>query len=120
MTDSPPRNYGNVPLRPLGKTGVMTSIIGIGGGNICRRHSDEVTAVRLVQTAIDEGVTFLDNAWEYDEGESERRMGLALEGRRDRVLIMTKVCGRDQKTAEAQLHDSLQRFRTDVIDVWQF
>ena len=62
----------------------------------------------------------MDNAWEYHQGESERRMGLALKGRRDQVTLMTKVCGRDRNTAEAQLHDSLHRLQTDVIDIWQF
>ena len=75
---------------------------------------------RLIHMAIDAGVTFFDNAWEYHGGESERRMGLGLRGRRARVVLMTKVCARDRKTAEQQLHDSLQRLRTDVIDVWQF
>jgi predicted aldo/keto reductase-like oxidoreductase len=70
--------------------------------------------------AIEAGVTFMDNAWEYHQGESERRMGLALQGRRDRVTLMTKVCGRDRQTAETQLHESLRRLQTDVIDVWQF
>jgi uncharacterized protein len=62
----------------------------------------------------------MDNAWEYADGESERRMGLALKGRRDQVTLMTKVCARDRKTAEAQLEESLRRLQTDVIDVWQF
>jgi predicted aldo/keto reductase-like oxidoreductase len=62
----------------------------------------------------------MDNAWEYHDGESERRMGVALQGRRDQVTLMTKVCGRDRKTAETHLHDSLRRLQTDVIDVWQF
>ena len=76
--------------------------------------------MRLIQEAIDAGVTFMDNAWEYAGGESERRMGVALEGRRDKVVLMTKVCARDRITAEKQLEDSLRKLRTDVIDVWQF
>ena len=96
------------------------SAIGLGGyhlGNIASRRS----AVRLVQAAIDAGITFLDNAWEYHEGESERRMGEAIEDRRDRVFLMTKVCthGRDAKVAMRQLEESLERLRTDYVDLWQ-
>ncbi len=120
MTDAIERNAGGVPVRELGKTGVNVSIIGFGGGHFIRPTIDEAMSVRLVQTAIDEGVDFIDTAWEYHGGESERRMGLALQGRRDRVTLMTKVCARDRKTAEAQLHDSLTRLQTETIDLWQF
>ncbi len=120
MTQDLERNEGGLPVRELGKTGLKVSIIGFGGGHCVRPDIDEQTTVRLVQMAIDAGVTFMDNAWEYHQGESERRMGLALKGRRDQVTLMTKVCGRDRKTAEAQLHESLRRLQTDVIDVWQF
>lgn len=114
-------NEAGVPVRPLGKTGLMVSVLGFGGGHFCREHISEAESIRLVQEAVDRGVTFMDNAWEYHGGESERRMGLALEGgRRDRVVLMTKVCGRDAKTAEEHLHESLHRFKTDWIDVWQF
>jgi predicted aldo/keto reductase-like oxidoreductase len=114
------RNAGGVPVRELGNTGLKISIIGIGGGHFVRPHLDEQASVRLIQMAIDEGVTFMDNAWEYHQGESERRMGIALQGRRDQVTLMTKVCARDRKTAEQHLEDSLRRLQTDVIDVWQF
>ena len=120
MTQDLEQNAGGLPVRELGKTGLKVSIIGFGGGHCVRPYIDERTTVRLVQTAIDAGVTFMDNAWEYHQGESERRMGLALKSRRDQVTLMTKVCGRDRKTAEAQLHESLRRLQTDVIDVWQF
>lgn len=120
MIQNPERNSVGIPVRQLGRTGLTVSVIGIGGGHFCRKHVDEATSVRLVQTAVDEGLSFIDTAWEYQGGESERRMGLALEGRRDKVVLMTKVCGRDRKTAEENLHDSLRRLRTDVIDVWQF
>ncbi len=120
MTQDLEQNAGGLPVRELGKTGLKVSIIGFGGGHCVRPDIDEQTTVRLVQTAIDAGVTFMDNAWEYHQGESERRMGLALKSRRDQVTLMTKVCGRDRKTAEAQLHESLRRLQTDVIDVWQF
>jgi len=120
MTQVLERNAGCLPARELGKTGLKVSIIGFGGGHFVRPDIDEQGSVRLVQTAIDAGVTFMDNAWEYHQGESERRMGLALKGRRDQVTLMTKVCARDCKTAERQLHESLRRLQTDVIDVWQF
>lgn len=114
-------NEAGVPVRPLGKTGVTVSVLGFGGGHFCRKHISEADSIRLVHEAIDRGVTFMDNAWEYHGGESERRMGLALEGgRREKVVLMTKVCGRDAKTAEEHLHESLRRFKTDMIDVWQF
>lgn len=114
------KNSAGIPVRELGKTGLKVSIIGIGGGHFVRPHIDEQGSVRLIQAAIDEGVTFMDNAWEYHQGESERRMGIALQGRRDQVTLMTKVCGRDRKTAQQHLEDSLRRLQTDVIDVWQF
>jgi predicted aldo/keto reductase-like oxidoreductase len=120
MTQDLERNEGGLPVRTLGKTGLKVSIIGFGGGHSVRPDIDEQMTVRLIQTAIEAWVTFMDNAWEYHQGEAERRMGLALKGRRDQVTLMTKVCGRDRKTAEAQLDDSLRRLQTDVIDVWQF
>ena len=114
------RNEAGIPVRVLGKTGLEVSIIGFGGGHSVRPDINVKTTIRLIHEAIDSGVTFMDNAWEYHQGEAERRMGQALVGRRDQVTLMTKVCARDRATAEAQLHESLARFRTDVIDVWQF
>lgn len=114
------RNAAGMPVRALGKTGVKVSIIGFGGGHFIRPNVDEAMSIRLVHGAIDAGVDFIDTAWEYHNGESERRMGLALKDRRDRVTLMTKVCARDRKGAEEQLHDSLRRLQTDVIDLWQF
>src|SRR5207245_4886365 len=80
-------------------------------------------AVRVVQAAVDEGIAFMDNAWEYHDGESEKIMGeaLAAGGRRDQVFLMTKVCthGRDKKVALRQLAESLRRLRTDHLDLWQ-
>jgi predicted aldo/keto reductase-like oxidoreductase len=98
----------------------MVSIIGIGGyhlGNV--RTVTE--AVRIVHAAIDAGVNFLDNAWEYHDGESEERMGRAIADRRDAVFLMTKVCthGRDARVAMRQLEESLRRLRTDYLDLWQ-
>ncbi len=120
MTELTKTNAAGVPLRALGRTGLDVSIIGLGGGHLSRKHLTEADSIRLVQLAVDEGITFMDNAWDYWDGESERRMGRALQGRRDDVVLMTKVCGRDRETAEQHLHDSLERLQTDVIDVWQF
>jgi uncharacterized protein len=114
------RNAAGMPVRVLGRTGLKVSIIGFGGGHFIRPTIDEAMSIRLVQMAVDAGVDFIDTAWEYHDGESERRMGLALQGRRDQVTLMTKVCARDRKGAEEQLHDSLRRLQTDVIDLWQF
>lgn len=120
MSQELERNAAGIPVRELGKTGLKISIVGFGGGHFVRPESDEQTSVGLVQAAIDAGMTFMDNAWEYSDHESERRMGLALQGRRDQVTLMTKVCARDRATAEQQLEESLRRLQTDVIDVWQF
>lgn len=121
MTDSIERNSAGIPVRPLGRSGLKVSILGFGGGHFCRKHLSESDSIRLVHEAVDSGISFFDNAWEYHGGESERRMGIALEGaRREKVTLMTKVCARDRKTAEEQLETSLKRLRTDVIDVWQF
>lgn len=120
MTQALERNSSGMPVRELGKTGLKVSVIGFGGGHFVRPTVDEQLSVRLVHGAIDGGVTFMDTAWEYHNGESERRMGLALQDRRDKVVLMTKVCARDSATATDQLHESLRRLQTDVIDVWQF
>ena len=120
MAENLKRNAEGMPVRVLGKTGLEVSIIGFGGGHSVRSDIDVQTTVRFIHEAIDNGVTFMDNAWEYHQGEAERRMGQALVGRRDQVTLMTRVCARDRATAEAQLNESLARFRTDVIDVWQF
>ncbi|HCK40570.1 MAG: aldo/keto reductase [Planctomycetaceae bacterium] len=114
------KNSGGIPLRQFGRTNETISCIGLGGGNLCRAHSDEPTCIKLIQRAVAEGITFIDTAWDYDDGESERRLGKALCDRRDDVFLMTKVCGRDRATAESNLHDSLRRLQTDTIDLWQF
>lgn len=109
-----------VPRRPLGRTGATVSILGVGGYHL-GSAKDQATAVRMVHEAIDHGVTFMDNAWEYHGGTSEEWLGRALEGKRDQAFVMTKVCthGRDAKVAMKQLEDSLRRLRTDHIDLWQ-
>ncbi|MBN1852852.1 MAG: aldo/keto reductase [Pirellulales bacterium] len=109
-----------VPTRPLGATGVQVSMLGLGGHH-AGQGRDDAKSVRLIRKAIDLGVTFLDNAWEYHNGRAEEVMGKALsDGYRDKAFLMTKHHGRDKKTAMAHLEDSLRRLRTDVIDLWQF
>jgi aryl-alcohol dehydrogenase-like predicted oxidoreductase len=109
-----------IPKRPFGRTGVDVSCIGLGGyhlGTIKRAQE----AHDVVRRAVDAGVTFMDNAWEYHDGRSEELMGAALRGRRDDVFLMTKVCthGRDARTAMRQLEQSLRRLKTDHLDLWQ-
>ena len=110
----------DIPLRPLGATGVMVSALGLGGYHIGKMKSER-EAISLVHAAIDAGITFMDNAWEYQEGRAEIRMGKAIAGRRERVFLMTKVCthGRGKREAMKQLEQSLRRLKTDVLDLWQ-
>jgi predicted aldo/keto reductase-like oxidoreductase len=110
-----------LPTRPLGKTGVRVSILCLGGWHI-GSVKDQNEAVRIMHTAIDEGLTFFDNAWDYHDGGSEEVMGkaLAAPGKRDKVFLMTKNCGRDAKETRSNLEDSLRRLRTDHLDLWQF
>ena len=111
----------SIPTRPLGKTGVNVSILCLGGWHIGQPAID-ADAERIMHAAIDEGVTFFDNAWDYHDGRSEEVMGKALAtgGRRQKVFLMTKNCGRDAETSRQHLEDSLRRLKTDVIDLWQF
>ncbi len=110
-----------LPTRVLGKTGARVSILGIGGAHAAR-SKDEGECVRLIQTALDEGMTFMDNAWEYNGGRSEDVMGKALvmDGRRKKAFLMTKVCSREYAGAMQQLEESLKRLKTDYLDLWQF
>lgn len=110
-----------MPLRPLGATGVRVSILGIGGHHI-GRPPDENDGIRIIHTAMDEGITFMDNAWEYNNGRSEEIMGkaLAMDGRRAKAFLMTKVCARDYKGAMQQIEESLKRLQTDHLDLLQF
>jgi predicted aldo/keto reductase-like oxidoreductase len=109
-----------IPTRPFGRTGIPVSILALGGWHIGAPDTD-AAAVGLVHRAIDAGITFLDNAWDYNEGLSETRMGKAIADRRDQVFLMTKVCthGRDGKVAMRQLEQSLKRLKTDYLDLWQ-
>jgi aryl-alcohol dehydrogenase-like predicted oxidoreductase len=109
-----------VPKRPLGRTGLQVSVMGIGGYHLGSASSDSA-ATQIVNEALDAGVNFFDNAWEYHQGLSEERLGRALKGKRDRAVVMTKVCthGRDKNVAMRQLEESLTRLQTDHLDVWQ-
>jgi aryl-alcohol dehydrogenase-like predicted oxidoreductase len=109
-----------IARRSFGRHPDTVSIVGLGGYHLGNAKT-VAEAVRIVHGAIDAGINFLDNAWEYHEGESERRMGRAIADRRDAVFLMTKVCthGRDGKVAMRQLEQSLRRLRTDYLDLWQ-
>jgi aryl-alcohol dehydrogenase-like predicted oxidoreductase len=109
-----------MPQRDFGTTGARVSIIGVGGHALGQLKSED-DAIRMVHEALDAGVNFMDNAWEYHQGKSEEWMGKALQGRRDGAFLMTKVCthGRDKKVAMQQLEESLRRLRTDHLDLWQ-
>ena len=109
-----------IPRRPFGRHDEHVSALALGGYHLGLIGSER-EAIRIVHAAIDAGITFLDNAWEYHDGRSEARMGKAIKDRRDRVFLMTKVCthGRDAKTAMRQLDESLRRLQTDYLDLWQ-
>ncbi|MCA9443554.1 MAG: aldo/keto reductase, partial [Candidatus Omnitrophica bacterium] len=110
-----------LPKRQLGRTGEKVSILCLGGWHI-GSVKDESEAIRIMHAAIDEGLTFFDNAWDYHEGGSEEIMGkgLAQDGKRDQVFLMTKNCNRDAKGTRQCLEDSLRRLKTDHLDLWQF
>jgi uncharacterized protein len=108
-----------IPMRTLGETGEQVTIIGVGGWHIGKIDPD--LGVRIIRTAIDEGINFMDNAWCYNDGNSERVMGRALrDGYRDKVFLMTKNHGRDGETFVKQLDESLTRLQVDHIDLLQF
>ena len=109
-----------IPYRRLGRTGEMVSLIGVGGYHL-GRQADEQETIRIVRTAIDNGINFLDNCWDYNGGASELRMGQALrDGYRDKAFLMTKIDGRNEETAARQIDESLRRLQTDRIDLMQF
>src|SRR5271165_765915 len=124
--EAPPRlglsNTGpdRIPRKPFGRTGETVSVIGLGGYSLGDAPSLR-EAIAIVHEAVDAGVNFLDNAWEYHDGKSEEWMGQVLKGRRDKVFLMTKVCthGRDKQVALRQLDESLKRLQTDHLDLWQ-
>jgi len=109
-----------IPYRRLGRTGEMVSAIGVGGYHL-GRQADEQETIRIVRTAVDNGVNFLDNCWDYNGGASELRMGKALrDGYRDKAFLMTKIDGRSRESAAQQIEESLRRLQTDRIDLMQF
>lgn len=109
-----------IPRRPFGRTGVQISAIGMGGHHLASAP-DRKTAHAMVAHAIDGGITFFDNCWEYDRGQAEDWLGSALKGKRQNVFLMTKVCthGRDKDLALRMLEESLNRLQTDHLDLWQ-
>jgi predicted aldo/keto reductase-like oxidoreductase len=114
-----PKADDSIPMRPLGKTGVKVSALGVGGAHLGQTKSEE-ESIRIVRMALDAGITFLDNCWDYNGGESENRMGKALgDGYRKRAFLMTKLDARVGKVARQQLEQSLKRLRSDVIDLVQ-
>jgi predicted aldo/keto reductase-like oxidoreductase len=111
---------GEMPLRALGDTGVQVSLIGLGGWHLGFKSMDEELSIRIIRTAVDNGINFMDNCWDYNEGASEVRMGKALrDGYRERVFLMTKIDGRTKEEATKQLDESLRRMQTDHIDLVQ-
>jgi predicted aldo/keto reductase-like oxidoreductase len=112
---------GSVPTRALGRTGEKVSAIGLGGWHIGTGGLTGPESIRLIRTAIDSGITFLDNCWDYNGGTSETRMGQALrDGYRAKAFLMTKIDGRTKAAAARQIEESLQRLQTDRIDLLQF
>src|SRR5216684_450813 len=108
-----------IPYRRLGRSGERLSVIGLGGWHL-GIQSDEQETVRIIRTALDSGINFLDNSWDYNDGASEIRMGKALrDGYRQKVFLMTKIDGRSKSEAARQLDESLRRLQTDCIDLVQ-
>lgn len=116
----PETSSGTIPLRPLGRSGDKISILGFGGHHL-GDATDEKTAIEIIHKAVDGGITFYDNCWEYRRGKTEIWMGAGLKGRRDKVFPMTKTCphGRDANLALTMLEESLRRLQTDHLDLWQ-
>lgn len=109
----------DVPIRELGRTGVRVSIVGLGGYHL--GVPTEAESIQIVRTALDSGINFLDNCWDYNDGQSEIRMGKALrDGYREKAFLMTKIDGRTKQAASKQLEESLRRLQTDHIDLLQF
>jgi aryl-alcohol dehydrogenase-like predicted oxidoreductase len=111
---------GVVPKKRLGRTGVEISALGLGGYHLGSAETDRA-ANEIVAKALDHGITFFDNAWEYHDGLSEERLGNSLRGKRQQAFVMTKVCthGRDKNVAMRMLEESLRRLQTDHLDLWQ-
>lgn len=110
----------DMPYRMLGRTSQRVSAIGMGGFHIGQPHIDEAESIRLIRSAIDRGINFLDNSWDYNGGQSEIRMGKALrDGYRTKVFLMTKLDGRTREEAAKQIDESLKRLQTDHVDLMQ-
>ena len=110
----------SIPRRTLGHTGEQVSMVGLGGYHI-GMQKDEKESIRIIRSALDRGINFLDNCWDYNDGQSEIRMGKALrDGYREKAFLMTKIDGRDEKTAAKQIDESLKRLQTDRVDLLQF
>ncbi len=110
----------DVPMKTLGRTGEKVSAIGLGGSHIGKPKVSEEESIRIIRTAIDRGINFMDNSWDYNQGQSEIRMGKALQdGYRQKVFLMTKIDGRDKRTASQQLDESMKRLQVDHIDLVQ-
>ena len=114
-------SHGDMPYRTLGRTGEKVSCIGLGGYHLGQSGLPEAEAIRLFHAAVDRGINFSDNSWDYNNGESERRVGKALKGGyREKVFVMTKFDGRTKQSALKQLDESLERLQVDHVDLWQF
>ena len=114
------RMPSDIPYRTLGHTNEKVSAIGLGGWHLGLKYVDEPLSFRIVRAAIDRGINFMDNSWDYNGGQSEIRMGKALrDGYRDKVFLMTKIDGRSKSEAARQLDESLRRLQTDRIDLVQ-
>src|SRR3984893_17694506 len=110
---------GDMRYRPLGRTGEQVSVIGLGGHHI-GRQKDEKESIKIIRAAIDGGINFMDNSWDYHDGGSEGRMGKALkDGYRQKVFLMTKIDGRTKNAAAEQIDESLKRLQTETIDLLQ-
>ena len=120
LASSPGTRKGDMLYRTLGHTGQQVSAIGMGGFHIAQHGLTEDESIRLVRAAVDRGITFMDNSWDYNEGQSEIRMGKALkDGYRQKVFLMTKIDGRTKEIAARQIETSLERLQTDHIDLVQ-
>src|SRR5579864_6679319 len=120
LTTSAGTRKGDMLYRTLGRTGEQVSAIGMGGFHIGHKVLSDEDSIRLIRTGIDRGITFMDNSWDYNEGQSEIRMGKALkDGYRQKVFLMTKIDGRTKEVAERQIETSLERLQTDHIDLVQ-
>src|SRR5437667_4980014 len=120
LTDKVALGSDSIPYRTLGRSGEKVSIVGLGGYHI-GHPEDEQLSITIVRTALDNGINFLDNCWDYNGGQSEIRMGKALrDGYRQKAFLMTKIDGQTKKAATEQLEESLRRLQTDHVDLLQF